>query len=113
MNTFTAGTVVWQSPSGRLHAEQTCPIRAAGKTRAIEILDLNTVQDRMCDCFHPHWLVGERVSIPAHLDAWMAGSRYGRVVWVDQDRDVVRVKPDNRAEIRLLLSDFGFTYGTV
>jgi len=57
-------------------------------------------------------LIGKRVQIPAYLDAWMRGSRYGEITRVfsrkDGNGDYARITTDHGLKVVALLDDCTF-----
>ena len=54
----------------------------------------------------PHPLMNKRVEIPAHLDLWMQGARYGKVVGVAGDIAAIKMdNPNVKRIVRLRVED--------
>jgi hypothetical protein len=55
-------------------------------------------------------LVGRRIEIPVHYNAWMQGARYGLVTSIGRNGSFVYVKLDRRPKPRLSLWRLDFDY---
>lgn len=55
-------------------------------------------------------LVGKRVEIPVHYDAWMRGARCGVVTSVGRDGEYIRVAPDIKPSWRIKVWRLDYDY---